>query len=234
VRHGSDGPDNRSYGGGEMTNYKVIIAILALTLAAGLFGGYRIWGTRDKGKVDLKETLRTLGQEIDRIERQNKDLVATIEGSKREVAASEAIRKENKELKDRLQNALQEKAALDNTMAQLRAKEIDAQKQAAVEKELRSTVDDLKGRIAAMESRNRELSDRVQKAERENTEKEGLLAQARDELAAAEAKASAGEQLQSTIDDLNARISALEDENRELKAVIDNISEMTQRRQEAR
>jgi septal ring factor EnvC (AmiA/AmiB activator) len=140
-----------------MTNYKVIIAILALTLAAGLFGGYRIWGTRDKGKVDLKETLRTLGQEIDRIERQNKDLVATIEGSKREVAASEAIRKENQELKDRLQNALQEKAALDNTMAQLRAKELDAQKQAAVEKELRSMVEDLKGRIAALENENREL-----------------------------------------------------------------------------
>lgn len=140
-----------------MTNYKVIIAILALSLAAGLFGGYRIWGIRDQGKADVRQLLRTLGEEIGRIEQKNKDLAATIEGSKREVAASEAIRKENQELKGRLQNALQEKAALDNSMAQLRAKEIDAQKQAAVEKELRSTVEDLKGRITALENENRAL-----------------------------------------------------------------------------
>jgi uncharacterized protein YneF (UPF0154 family) len=39
---------------------KVIIAIVALSLAAGVFGGYLIWGTKDKGKVDIKQLLHTL------------------------------------------------------------------------------------------------------------------------------------------------------------------------------
>jgi DNA repair exonuclease SbcCD ATPase subunit len=217
-----------------MKSYKVIIAIIALSLAAGLFGGYRIWGTKDKGKVDIKQLLHTLEEEIGRIEQKNKDLVASIEASKGEIQASEAIRKENQGLKDQLQNALQEKTVLESSLAELRAKETDAKKQAAGEQELRTMLDDLKGQITALESRNRDLADRFQKAERENAEKEGQLAQMRNELAEANEKASKGEKLQLMSDDLNARISALEKENRDLKAVIDNVSEITQRKQEAR
>jgi chromosome segregation ATPase len=217
-----------------MKNYKVIIAIIALSLAAGLFGGYRIWGTKDKGKVDIKQLLHTLEEEIGRIEQKNKDLVASIEASKGEIQASEAIRKENQGLKDQLQNALQEKTVLDSSLAELKAKETDAKKQAAGEQELRTMLDNLKGQITALESRNRDLADRFQKAERENAEKEGQLAQMRNELAEADEKASKGEKLQLMSDDLNARISALEKENRDLKAVIDNVSEITQRKQEAR
>jgi chromosome segregation ATPase len=217
-----------------MKSYKVIIAIIALSLAAGLFGGYRIWGTKDKGKVDIKQLLHTLEEEIGRIEQKNKDLVASIEASKGEIQASEAIRKENQGLKDQLQNALQEKTGLESSLAELRAKETDAKKQAAGEQELRTMLDNLKGQITALESRNRDLADRFQKAERENAEKEGQLAQMRNELAEANEKASKGEKLQLMSDDLNARISALEKENRELKSVIDNVSEITQRKQEAR
>lgn len=44
-------------------------------------------------------------------------------------------------------------------------------------------------------------------------------------------RAEDGKKLGSTIDELNARISALESENRELKSVIDNVSEMTRRKE---
>jgi prefoldin subunit 5 len=56
----------------------------------------------------------------------------------------------------------------------------------------------------------------------------------RGELSEAREKASKGEEYRLLTDDLNARISALETENRELKSVIDNISEMTQRKPETR
>lgn len=217
-----------------MKSTKVIVAIVALSLAAGLFGGYRIWGTKGKEGVDAKQLLQNLGEEVGRIEQRNRDLVASIEASKGEVEASEAVRKENQELKERLQNALQEKTGLESSLAELRAKETEAGKQAAVEQELRKMADDLKGRITALENGNRELTDRLRKAEEENAEKEELLAGVRKELAEAREKASKGEEFQLLSHDLNARISELERENRELRSVIDNISEMTQRKQEAR
>jgi chromosome segregation ATPase len=217
-----------------MKSTKVILAFIVLGIAAGLFGGYRIWGTKDKEPVDIKQLLQKLEEEVDLIEKKNEDLVASIEASKGDIEASEAVRKENQALKDQLQAALQEKTGLENSLAESRAKETDAEKQAAAEQELRAEQDDLKGKITALESGNRDLADRLQQAEREITEKEGVLDQVRGELSEAREKASKGEEYRLLTDDLNARISALETENRELKSVIDNISEMTQRKPETR
>ncbi len=217
-----------------MKSTKVILAFIVLGIAAGLFGGYRIWGTKDKEPVDIKQLLQKLEEEVDLIEKKNEDLVASIEASKGDIEASEAVRKENQALKDRLQAALQEKTGLESSLAESRAKETDAEKQAAAEQELRAEQDDLKGKITALESGNRDLAGRLQQAEREITEKEDVLDQVRSELSEAREKASKGEEYRLLTDDLNARISALETENRELKSVIDNISEMTQRKPETR
>jgi chromosome segregation ATPase len=217
-----------------MKNTKVIIAVIALCIGAGLFGGYRIWGTRGQGEGDINQLLRNLEEEVGRIEQKNKDLVASIEASKADIEASDAVRKENQELKDQLQAALQEKQGLESSLAEWKAKEADTKKQAEIEQELRTDQDDLKKKIAALENRNRDLADRLQKAEQEKAEKEDQLAQIRNELAGAHEKASQGEKFQLLADDLQARITELETENQELRAVIDNISELTQQKQEAR
>ncbi|MBE0605285.1 MAG: hypothetical protein IH610_03245, partial [Deltaproteobacteria bacterium] len=44
-------------------------------------------------------------------------------------------------------------------------------------------------------------------------------------------EAQQGEKLKALIDELQGRISALEKENLDLRAVIDNISEMTKRKE---
>lgn len=217
-----------------MKSTKVILAIVVLSIAAGLFGGYRIWGTKDEGKVDIKQLLRNLEEEVDRIAQENKDLVASIEASKGDIEASEAVKKENQALKDQLRDTVQEKTGLESSLAEMKAKQTDAEKQAASGQELRTEQDDLKGKITALESENRDLADRLQQAEREIAEKEGVLDQVRSELSEAREKASKGEEYKLLTDDLNARISALETQNRELKSVIDNISEMTQQKQETR
>lgn len=217
-----------------MKNTKVIIAVIALCVGAGLFGGYRIWGTRGQGEGDIKQLLRNLEEEVGLIEQKNKDLVASIEASRADIEASDAVRKENQELKDQLQAALEEKQGLERSRAESKAKEADAKKQEEVERELRTGQDDLKEKIAALESRTLDLADRLQKADQENAEKEDQLAQIRNELAGAHEKASQGEKCQLLADDLKARITGLETENRELRSVIDDISDLTQRKQEAR
>lgn len=217
-----------------MKNIKVIIAVIVLCFAAGLFGGYRIWGTKDRGEGDIKQLMSSLEEEVVRIERKNRELVASLEASKGDIEASEAVGKENQALKNQVQVALQEKQALERSLAEWKAKETDAQKQAEVEQELRTAQDDLKRKIAALESGNRDLADRLQQAEQKIAEKEGLLGEMRSKLAEAQETASKGEEFKLLNQDLNSRISELEKENRGLRSVIDNISKMTQPKQETR
>ena len=217
-----------------MKSTKVIIAVIALSIGAGLYGGYRIWGARGQGEGDIQQLFRNLEKEVGRIVQENKDLVASIEASRANVETSDAVRKENQDLKDRLQAAQQEKQALEGSLAEWKAMEADAEKQAETEQELLKEQDDLKKDIAALESINKDLADRLQKAEQEKAEQEDQLGQIRDELAGAHEKVSQGEKYQLLADDLQARITELETENQELRSVIDNISDLTQRRQEAR
>lgn len=217
-----------------MKNIKVIIAVIVLCVAAGLFGGYRIWGTKDRGEGDIKQLMSSLEEEVVRIEQKNRELVASLEASKGDIEASEAVGKENQALKNQVQVALQEKQALERSLAEWKAKETDAQKQAEVEQELRTAQDDLKRKIAALESGNRDLADRLQQAEQKIAEKEGLLGEMRSKLAEAQETASKGEEFKLLNQDLNSRISELEKENRGLRSVIDNISKMTQPKQETR
>jgi chromosome segregation ATPase len=212
-----------------MKGYKVILGLIALGFAAGMFGGYRIWGTKDKGETDIQQLLQQLSDEVGRMESKNRELTESLEASRETVNASEALRKENQDLKDQLQNAFQEKQGWDNALAEVREKEREAENQAEEQKKLGATIDELKGRIQSLEGENRDLMDRQKKSQQESAEKESLLNQVRSELSAAREEAVQGEKLKKLTDDLNARISVLENENQELKSVIDNISEMTQR-----
>jgi len=155
-----------------MKGYKVIVGLIALGFAAGMFGGYRIWGPTEKGKTDIRQLLQQVNDEVARIESKNKELTESLESSREAINASEALRKENQDLNDQLKIAYQEKQELESTLEEVRAKERDSGNQAEDRKKLGST-----------------------------------------------------------IDELNARISVLESENRELKSVIDNVSEMTQRKE---
>jgi chromosome segregation ATPase len=144
-----------------MKSYKVVIAVISLCLAAGLLGGYLIWGTKDEGKVDIRQLLNTLEEEVARIEKKEKDLVASIEAARTEIQAAETVRKENRELKGQLEGALQEKAGLERSLAELRTGKTDAEKRAADLQGLQAMLDDLKGRNAALETENRELKSAI-------------------------------------------------------------------------
>ena len=47
-----------------MKGYKGIVGLIALGFAAGMFGGYRIWGTKETGKTDIKQLLRQVNDEV--------------------------------------------------------------------------------------------------------------------------------------------------------------------------
>jgi chromosome segregation ATPase len=140
-----------------MRSYKVIVGLIALSFAAGIFGGYRIWGTIEKGKTDIRQLLRQLNEEVDRIESNNRELSESLEASREKINASEAIRKENQDLKDRLQKSQQENTEKESLLTQVRS-ELSAAKEEAVRlKKLRELAGDLNARISVLENENQEL-----------------------------------------------------------------------------
>jgi predicted RNase H-like nuclease (RuvC/YqgF family) len=141
-----------------MKSYKVIVGLIALGFAAGMFGGYRIWGTTEKGKTDIRQLLQQVNDEVARIESKNKELTESLESSREAINASEALRKENQDLKGQLENAFQEKQDLESTLEEVRAKERGAITRAEDQKKLGGTIDELNARIAELEKKNRELT----------------------------------------------------------------------------
>jgi len=140
-----------------MKGYKVIVGLIALGFAAGMFGGYRIWGPTKKGETDVRQLLQQVNDEVARIESKNKELTTSLESSREAINASEALRKENQDLKDQLKVAYQEKQELESSLEEVRAKERNAANRAEDRKKLGSTIDELNARISALESENREL-----------------------------------------------------------------------------
>jgi len=140
-----------------MKGYKVIVGLIALGFAAGMFGGYRIWGPTEKGKTDLRQLLQQVNDEVALIESKNKELTESLESSREAVNASEALRKENQDLKDQLKVAYQEKQELESSLEEARTKELDAADQTEDRKKLGSTIDELNTRISVLENENREL-----------------------------------------------------------------------------
>lgn len=213
---------------------KVFLAVMALCIAVGMLGGYRIWGVKEKGKADIKQLLEKVNEEVEVMETRNKDLAAALEAAKEDIEKSEALKMENQELKGQLQSSLQAKNEVEVALEEIRAKEAEAQVQAEAEKELRTVNDGMKEQINVLENENQELRNKLQRKEQETSEKEGLLAQVRAELTESRKKALQGEELKVLSDDLQGRISELEKENQELKSVIDKISEMTKIKEDTR
>lgn len=213
---------------------KVFLTVMALCIAVGMLGGYRIWGVKEKGKADIKQLLEKVNEEVEVMETRNKDLAAALEAAKEDIEKSEALKMENQELKGQLQSSLQAKNEVEVALEEIRAKEAEAQVQAEAEKELRTVNDGMKEQINVLENENQELRNKLQRKEQETSEKEGLLAQVRAELTESRKKALQGEELKVLSDDLQGRISELEKENQELKSVIDKISEMTKIKEDTR
>jgi septal ring factor EnvC (AmiA/AmiB activator) len=211
---------------------KVFLAVMALCFAVGMIGGYRIWGVKGNGKADIKQLLENVNAEVEAIENKNKDLAAALEAAKEDIEKSAALKAENQDLKNQLQNSLQERKGFESALAESKTKESEAEKLAEAEKELRTMNDGMNEHITVLENENQELKNKLQKMEQENTEKEGLLAQVRAELSESKKKVLQGEELKVLSDNLQGRISELEKENQDLKSVIDKISEMTRIKEE--
>jgi chromosome segregation ATPase len=97
--------------------------------------------------------------------------------------------------------------------------------------QLDNSVAEYQGRIAGLDNEVRDLKGRLKRKEQEITEKEAMRGRLQAELSAARQEAQQGEKFKALADELQGRISTLEKENLDLKAVIDNISEMTKRKE---
>jgi uncharacterized phage infection (PIP) family protein YhgE len=164
---------------------KIFLVVMALSLAIGLLGGYRIWGVKDHGEADIKQLLEKVNEEVEVIETRNRDLAAALEAAKEDIGKSESLKTENQELKKQLQISLQEKKELENALEEVRRKESEDRRQAETEKELRTLNDGLKERITVLENEKRDLKElkalsddlqgRISELEKENQELKSVI-----------------------------------------------------------
>jgi chromosome segregation ATPase len=100
----------------------------------------------------------------------------------------------------------------------------------ALRGQLDNSVGTLQGRIAGLDNEVRTVNARLKQKQQEIAEKGTLIDRLQAELSAARQGALQVEKFKALSDDLQSRISALEKENSALKSVIDNISEITKRK----
>jgi len=212
-----------------MKTARIVIGLAVIGFLAGLFGGYTIWRPKDDQKADLRELVAKVGDAAERIEKRNQDLASQVEALKGNAREAEAMKAENQALKGRLDNSVQEMNRMTASMSGLNARVSVAEKVADERKQLKAENADLQGRIAGLDNQIRTLKDQLKQKQQVIAEKVAAHDRLQTELSAARQEAQQGEKLKALIDELRGRISALEKENLDLRAVIDNISEMTKR-----
>lgn len=214
-----------------MKTTKIVIGLVVIGFFAGLFGGYTIWRPKDDQKADLRELVAKVGDAAERIEKRNQDLASQVEALKGNAREAEAMKAENQALKGQLDNSVQEMNRMTASMSGLNARVSEAEKVADERKQLKAENADLQGRIAGLDNQIRTLKDQLKQKQQVIAEKVAAHDRLQTELSAARQEAQQGEKLKALIDELQGRISALEKENLDLRAVIDNISEMTKRKE---
>jgi len=212
-----------------MKTAKIVIVLVVIGFLAGLFGGYTIWRPKDDQKADLRELVAKVGDAAERIEKRNQELASQVEALKGNAMEAEAMKAENQVLKGQLDNSVQEMNRMTATMSGLNARVSEAEKMADERKHLKAENADLQGRIVGLDNQIRTLKDQLKQKQQVIAEKVTAHDRLQTELSAARQEAQQGEKLKALIDELQGRISALEKENLDLRAVIDNISEMTKR-----
>jgi chromosome segregation ATPase len=213
-----------------MKTAKIVIGLVVIGFLAGLFGGYTIWKPKDDQKADLRELVAKVGDAAERIEKRNQDLASQVEALKGNAREAEAMKAENQALKGQLDNSAQEMSRMTVSMSGLNARISEAEKVADERKQLKAENADLQGRIAGLDNQVRTLKDQLKQKQQVIAEKVAAQDRLQTELSAARQEAQQGEKLKALIDELQGRISALEKENLDLRAVIDNVSEMTKRK----
>jgi len=214
-----------------MKTAKIVIVLVVIGFLAGLFGGYTIWRPKDDQKADLRELVAKVGDAAERIEKRNQELASQVEALKGNAMEAEAMKAENQVLKGQLDNSVQEMNRMTATMSGLNARVSEAEKMADERKHLKAENADLQGRIVGLDNQIRTLKDQLKQKQQVIAEKVTAHDRLQTELSAARQEAQQGEKLKALIDELQGRISALEKENLDLRAVIDNISEMTKRKE---
>ncbi len=212
---------------------KLFIVAVLLSVAVGLVGGYEIWGKKETGKTDMKQLLKQINKEVEGVDKKNQELAAALAAAKAESEGAVMLQKEKQDLEAQLQHALQQITEKESALAELQAKAAEGEQQAEAEKELLAQSEELKVRTTILENENQDLIGQVQKAQQDITDRENMLNKLQVELSEARKETTQGEEQSTLGKDLQKRISALEKENQELKAVFNTISELTQKKEEA-
>jgi chromosome segregation ATPase len=201
-----------------MKNKQTLLIIIALVI--GLLIGYGIFGKKKEQKLEVKQLLSRAMQEVETIEKENKELKKKLEKEKNGGEETEKLSREKQEMKAQLEKVQQNNKQLESVIARLRAESAKTQKIKGDEK--------LKNQITMLEKEKQVVSEQLQKIQKNNQQLNAMIGQVKVELQQAGKITKAHEELISLSDDLKNHVTELERENQDLKAILDKIGGLTQ------
>lgn len=149
-----------------------------------------------------------------------------------------SLEAENQSLKEQIEKVRKEVAASQETMALMQeqlsatearavqAEKAMAEQQKEWEADKGESAEEYRERVTVLEEENKTLKARIDKVLKDNEEAAKNLDQLRAEMAKVEKKAQTGEELLILSTDLKNRVVELENENRDLKELVEKISRM--------
>ncbi len=142
---------------------RTVMIIVAVTFVIGLIAGFGLWGIKKEKKIEVKQLLNTVIQEIDTIEKENETLKAQIKKIKTGGDTVASLSKENQELKEQLQKAGQYNQQLKDETALIRVGLAEAEKRAQKAENLEVMKDSLQQRVLELEEENHGLKSAMAK-----------------------------------------------------------------------
>lgn len=142
---------------------RTVMIVVAVTFVIGLIAGFSIWGMKKEKKIEVKQLLSTAIQEIDRIEKENKELKGQVAKTKTDREAAARLSGENQELQAQLQKTAQYNQQLKDETDRIRDGLAEAEKRAQKAENLEVMKDSLQQRVLELEEENHGLKSAMDK-----------------------------------------------------------------------
>ncbi|HDZ61660.1 MAG TPA: hypothetical protein ENH40_00750 [Nitrospirae bacterium] len=142
---------------------RTVLIVIAVTFLVGVIAGFGLWGIKKEEKIDVKQLLTTVVEEIGKIEQENKELRGELEATIDDRETVAVLKQENRVLQGQLMKAEQYSQQLQDETAGIRAALAEAESKAQTADNFQAMAENLQKRVFELEQENQNLNKAIKK-----------------------------------------------------------------------
>ena len=207
-----------------MENSQKLIIGVIVSLIIGIFIGTALQGDKKEKKPEIKKVLQSTVEEIENLERENKELKAFAAKSKEKTESDKKLLNERNALQKQLSILQSDNKKLQSMISQLRSDK-------SGETALKELSENYERTLFSLEKANKNLIAQLESAQEEITKANLETTQLRSDAARAHEQLNKETTKREVIEQLKRRIIKLEKDNQELTSIVDSINTMLKGRE---